>query len=337
MPVEKLKLPDGRTINTSERFEQGRNFANKFWNVARLALMNLKDSTPASPPRPTVGGIEDFWILRRLAMTARDATDDLESFRFGELARRLRDFIWSDFCDWYVEFIKARLRHPLRGSRRRPARRWSFVLDGLCRLLHPIMPFVTEQVWQALNQVAPGAATRPQSDRRPSPASASPPGRAYPANSIEFPVEATIAQWQEKITACASCEPSGTSRRRRRSVRSSWPGRGRRAAPRQGGPHPRPCRGRVGADRRVGRASGRSRRRRAGRRRGHPAARGPDRQAGRAVPSCSKSLADLDRQIAPLGPSSATRRSSAGPRPKWSTRSGPSWPSWRPSRPRSPP
>jgi valyl-tRNA synthetase len=203
IPVEKLKLEGGRTVNTSERFEQGRNFANKFWNVARLALLNLEGFDPdRSPGDLSVGGSEDFWILRRLAVTAQDATADLESFRFGDLARRLRDFVWNDFCDWYVEFIKARLRDPdpaARGSAQRPL---VFVLDGLCRLLHPIMPFVTEQVWQALNQAAPRRHDPATLEVLPAPASACIASwPSYPANFTEFPVEATIAQWQEKITA----------------------------------------------------------------------------------------------------------------------------------------
>jgi valyl-tRNA synthetase len=202
MPVEKLKLPDGRTVNSSERFEQGRNFANKFWNVARLALMNLEGFDPdESPADLSVLAIEDFWILRRLAVTARDATDDLEGFRFGDLSRRLRDFVWSDFCDWYVEFIKARLRDPdssIRGTAQRPL---VFVLDGLCRLLHPIMPFVTEQVWQALNQAAPRRHDPETTQVVPAPRSVCvAPWPGYPSNFLDFPVEATIAQWQEKIT-----------------------------------------------------------------------------------------------------------------------------------------
>jgi valyl-tRNA synthetase len=151
IPVEKTKLPDGREVNTSERFEQGRNFANKFWNAARFALMNLEGYDPA-PVDFAKLPIEDRWILSLLARTARSTTEDLDKFQFAEAARRLRDFTWNDFCDWYVEFIKGRLRDP---SARPVAQRvLAAVLDGLCRLLHPIVPFLTEQVWQALGQVA---------------------------------------------------------------------------------------------------------------------------------------------------------------------------------------
>jgi valyl-tRNA synthetase len=152
IPVEKLKRPDGRTINTSERFEQGRNFANKFWNAARFAMLNLEGY--ASAPVDLVAlPVEDRWIIDGLDRTIAEVTSDLEQFAFSEASRRLRDFIWGGFCDWYVEFAKGRLRDP----EARPVAQQvlAAVLDGLCRLLHPIMPFVTEQVWQGLASLAP--------------------------------------------------------------------------------------------------------------------------------------------------------------------------------------
>jgi valyl-tRNA synthetase len=152
MPVEQLTLPDGRVVNTSERFEQGRNFANKFWNAGRLALLNLEGYEPAPVALDTLP-IEDRWILDGLDRTIRDATTDLEAFQFAELARRLRDFTWNDFCDAYLEFVKGRLRDS--DTRPLAQRVLATVLDRLCRLLHPVMPFVTEQVWQSLNDLAP--------------------------------------------------------------------------------------------------------------------------------------------------------------------------------------
>ena len=160
MPVEKLKLPDGRTINTSERFEQGRNFANKFWNVARFAMMNLEGFDPDQSPGDLCRRRERGSLDPQPARQDHRGRDRTTSRRSSSptLARRLRDFIWNDFCDWYVEFVKARLRDPDPANRGTAQRALVFVLDGLCRLLHPIMPFVTEQVWQALNQAAPRAA-----------------------------------------------------------------------------------------------------------------------------------------------------------------------------------
>jgi len=152
MPVESATLTDGRKVNTSARFEQGRTFPNKLWNAARLVLMNLEGYTPG-PLDVAQLPMEDRWILSRLR-EIQEATDrDLEQFQFAEATKGLRDFTWNEFCDWYLEFIKGRLRDP---EQRTVAQRVvATVLDGLCRLLHPIMPFVTEQIWQALSQVAP--------------------------------------------------------------------------------------------------------------------------------------------------------------------------------------
>ncbi len=151
IPVEPLTLPDGRVINTSDRFEQGRNFANKFWNAARLTLMNLEGYEPAPLELQSLA-IEDRWILDRLDCTIEEVTADFEHFQFAEAVRRLRDFTWGDFCDWYLEFVKGRLRDEK--SKPDAQRVLAAVLDALCRLLHPIVPFVTEQVWQALNSLA---------------------------------------------------------------------------------------------------------------------------------------------------------------------------------------
>ncbi len=152
IPVEKLKLPDGRTTNTSERFEQGRNFANKFWNAARLVLMNLEGFEPGPISRESLA-IEDRWILDGLDRTIAAVTTNLEQYQFADAARQLRDFTWEDFCDWYLEFVKGRLRDP--AARPAAQRVLAAILGVLCRLLHPIMPFVTEQVWQGLNGLAP--------------------------------------------------------------------------------------------------------------------------------------------------------------------------------------
>jgi valyl-tRNA synthetase len=194
IPVEPLKLADGRFINTSERFELGRNFGNKFWNAARLGLMNLKGYEPAAIRREELP-IEDRWIVDGLDRTIVDVTSALEHFQFAEAARQLRDFVWGNFCDWYLEFVKGRLRDPL--TRPLAQRVLAAILDGLCRLLHPIMPFVTEQVWQRLKSLAPLRGL-------PEPASAAPSVCIAPwpraigwsdPNSCE-----TVDQWREAIT-----------------------------------------------------------------------------------------------------------------------------------------
>ena len=196
MPVEKAKLPDGRVVNTSERFEQGRTFPNKFWNAARFALMNLEGYEPAPVERADLP-IEDRWILSLLAQTTAATTADLEAFQFAEATRRLRDFTWNDFCDWYVEFVKGRLRDP--SARPLAQRVLAAVLDGLCRLLHPIVPFLTEQVWQALGQVAPRRGLPEPEPAAESVCIASWP--AYPAAWADREAEQVIGLWQETTKA----------------------------------------------------------------------------------------------------------------------------------------
>jgi valyl-tRNA synthetase len=195
MPVEKLKLPDGRSINSSERFEQGRNFANKFWNVARFAMMNLESYGPGRIEFESLP-IEDRWILSALDETIAATTDDLGAFRFAEATKRLRDFTWGEFCDWYVEFVKTRLREP---EHRPTAQRVvAAVLDTLCRLLHPVMPFLTEQIWQPLGQLAHVRGLGEPLPAEPSVCIAAWP---RPGSVRDEDARATVAQWQEKIQA----------------------------------------------------------------------------------------------------------------------------------------
>jgi valyl-tRNA synthetase len=152
LPIEKVTLEDGREVNTSDRFEQAKPFANKLWNAARFVMSNLGDYSGA-PVRPDQLTIEDRWILSTLRATVESATTSLEKFQFERLAKTLRDFTWNDFCDWAIEFAKPRLKDPAQ----RPVAQAVLVevLDTLVRLLHPIVPFVTEQIWQSLARVAP--------------------------------------------------------------------------------------------------------------------------------------------------------------------------------------
>lgn len=194
MPVEKATLADGREVNTSERFEQGRTFPNKFWNAARLVLMNLEGYEPA-PVDLDALPIEDRWILGALEERARATTGLLEGFHFSEATKGLREFTWDEFCDWYLEFIKGRLRDP--ESRPTAQRVLATVLDGLCRLLHPVMPFVTEQVWQALAQVAPRRGLPQPEDSAESVCIA--PWPSYPASWSNPEAARVVAAWQDAI------------------------------------------------------------------------------------------------------------------------------------------
>ncbi len=143
-------LPRGAVV--SERFELGRNFANKLWNAARFSLINLEGYTPG-PVTDKDLLLEDHWLLSRLSTVTQQVIDALERYRYADAARTLYDFAWNEFCSFYVEMTKARFAVP---AQRQTARRvLAHALDVLMRLLHPMMPFLTEEVWQLLAQVAP--------------------------------------------------------------------------------------------------------------------------------------------------------------------------------------
>jgi valyl-tRNA synthetase len=151
---EDKELPRGAVV--SERFELGRNFANKLWNAARFSLINLEGYDTATTGRGFMGEnllLEDRWLLSRLSTVTQQVTDLLESYRYADAARTLYDFAWNEFCSFYVEMTKARFAVP---EQRQTAQRvLAHALDVLLRLLHPMMPFLTEEVWQLLAQVAP--------------------------------------------------------------------------------------------------------------------------------------------------------------------------------------
>jgi valyl-tRNA synthetase len=147
---EDMELP--RAAVTSERFELGRNFCNKMWNASRFALMHLTDYTPA-PLKPEDLAVEDRWLLSRLATVTRDVTESLTAYHYADAARSLYDFAWDEFCSFYVEMAKSRLEEPV--LRATAQRMLAHTLDVLLRLLHPIIPFLTEEVWQRLGEFAP--------------------------------------------------------------------------------------------------------------------------------------------------------------------------------------
>ncbi|MEK6253485.1 MAG: class I tRNA ligase family protein, partial [Gemmatimonadales bacterium] len=129
-------------------FKVGRNFANKMWNAVRFGLGYLTEDDVRRNPLDTQLEVADRWILDRFAATSAAATDALERFRLHDAAEVTYQFVWGEFCDWYLELAKMRLRGD-RGeaSREAAAATFSFVLDGWLRLLHPIMPFITEEMY----------------------------------------------------------------------------------------------------------------------------------------------------------------------------------------------
>jgi valyl-tRNA synthetase len=147
-----LALPRGPAV--SEKFEAGRNFSNKLWNATRFVLMNL-DGFPGAPLAALDLGsapLEDRWLASRLASLTRDATRAIDEYRFAELSRMLYAFAWDEFCSAYLELCKARLADPAHRDRARSM--LLLGLDTILRLLHPIMPFVTEEIWQHLHEAA---------------------------------------------------------------------------------------------------------------------------------------------------------------------------------------
>ncbi len=131
-----------------ERCEAMRNFCNKIWNASRFVLMNLGDGAlPEGLPETL--RLEDQWILSRYESLVKEVTDNIDKYELGVAAQKLYDFIWDDFCDWYIELTKPRLQAGGEGKIQ-ACQVLCFVLDGTLKLLHPFMPFITEEVWQAL-------------------------------------------------------------------------------------------------------------------------------------------------------------------------------------------
>ncbi len=189
MPVKPVKLPDGRQVNSSEKFELGRNFCNKIWQAATgFVFPNIegikgsrdqgnKGATPLEqcsgsgggngwprPLRPDELAIEDRWILSRLGGCIAEVDRRLARYQISEVANTLYSFFWSDFCDWYVELVKPRLfgkddadvvQVHTDDSANAARQGLTCVLDRALRLLHPIVPFLTEALWQQLNERAP--------------------------------------------------------------------------------------------------------------------------------------------------------------------------------------
>ncbi len=136
----------------AEKIEASRNFTNKLWNAARFVLMNLDgfDGTLSAEPPATADDI-DQWIITRFYEIAAKMGTELDHYDYGEAAKTIRDFIWNEFCDWYIELIKPRLYGKISEESKAKAQAVAaWVLCETCVLLHPIMPFITEEIWQHL-------------------------------------------------------------------------------------------------------------------------------------------------------------------------------------------
>jgi len=148
---------EGQDIKLHEsRFEMGRNFINKVWNAARFAMMNLEgnESTDVTIKEEDYL-FEDVWIKNRLSLAIEMCTSSLEKYKFNEAIKTLYEFVWHEFCDWYLEIIKPRLYSSDNIKSKIVAQKvLTYVLDNILRLLHPFAPFFTEEIWQHLKQLA---------------------------------------------------------------------------------------------------------------------------------------------------------------------------------------
>lgn len=133
-----------------EKVEQARNFANKIWNASRFALMNLEGVSFENIDISGELSTADRWILHRLNETSREITRLIDSYEFGETGRQLYNFIWDDLCDWYIEFAKLSLYGSDAAAKAKTQSVLAYVLDRTMRLIHPFMPFISEEIWQHL-------------------------------------------------------------------------------------------------------------------------------------------------------------------------------------------
>ncbi|MCG0275215.1 MAG: valine--tRNA ligase [Thermosediminibacteraceae bacterium] len=132
-----------------EKAEHSRNFANKIWNASRFVMMNLEGFEPGEPELEKLS-LKDRWILSRLNEVTREVTEFLEKFEVGMASQQVYDFFWSEFCDWYIEMAKIDLYGEDETAKKSTQRVLYTVLERVLRLLHPFMPFITEEIWQHL-------------------------------------------------------------------------------------------------------------------------------------------------------------------------------------------
>ena len=184
---------------TENRLEAGRNYANKIWNASRFVISQLEgkqglegwsDVTPEHR--------EDRWIISRLDRVTSEVNRALESFELGDAQQRLHEFIWNDYCDWYIEMAKIRLRN---GAGPSPLPTLAHVLERILRLLHPFMPFITEEVWQTLKSELPRETISGQGEPVEPPESIMVAPYPTSGNRIDPAAEEEIALVQQAVRA----------------------------------------------------------------------------------------------------------------------------------------
>ena len=142
--------PGNDTRFSDEKIKASRNFANKLWNAARFVMMNLPEGFEAGLPAAEKLDLSDKWVLSRLNHLARAATENLEKFELGLAAQKIQDFIWDVYCDWYIEIAKVRLNGADAEEADTARRVLVYALTQALKLLHPFMPFITEEIYHAL-------------------------------------------------------------------------------------------------------------------------------------------------------------------------------------------
>ncbi len=133
-----------------ERCEAMRNFANKLWNASRYVMMNLAEDAVNELPATSKLEIADKWVLSKLNTLIAEVTENLEHYELGVAVQKIYDFVWDTYCDWYIELTKARLYSEDNDRKQTAIQVLVYVLDQTLRLLHPFMPFITEEIWQSL-------------------------------------------------------------------------------------------------------------------------------------------------------------------------------------------
>ena len=189
----------GRDIKFDlSRCEGYRNFCNKLWNAARFVLMNVDGHELAPAHSPAPGGNTDLsfadrWIISRLQRTEAEITQHFADYRFDLLARAIYEFVWDEFCDWYLELAKVQLQQGTAAQQQATRRTLVDVLEAILRLAHPLIPFITEELWQA---VAPLAGKKTQDSIMLA---------AYPEadpTHIDADSEARVQRLKETVYAC---------------------------------------------------------------------------------------------------------------------------------------
>lgn len=180
---------ENNQVKASAIAETARNFGTKLWNAARFVLMNLEDYTPQLPSGQAEE-LADRWILSRLARVTGQVNNCLAEYRFSEAVRALYDFVWHDYCDWYLELAKLRL-YGQGGGKARAQQVLVQTLEQVLRLLHPVMPFLTEALWQAL----------PQASRPPAASLMVAPWPEEAGAQVDVSAESQMQRLQQLVTA----------------------------------------------------------------------------------------------------------------------------------------